>query len=228
MSTSTSNVDGLLAAADREWRALGLNRRDRVTLAADLRAELEAAVEDGFDPAQLLGGDPTDFALRIAEEAGVERVPPRYGQVLGVASMGGMLCLVLGYVLVTGLHEAFVAAFDLPRNVRVPVWLAAGVFYGGVAATVVAGAVLAVRVVLRDAPRIRRTAVRMALLLPPALVAATAAAATFGWALDFPLTPLAIGAEAAIVLAAFLAATALARRWSVTATGKPADAPASA
>ncbi|MEV5767473.1 type IV secretion system protein [Micromonospora sp. NPDC052213] len=44
-------------------------------------------------------------------------------------------------------------------------------------------------------------------------------ALNLGWALNFPLTPLAIGTETAIVLAAFLAATALARRWSVTATG---------
>ncbi|NES31876.1 hypothetical protein GCE86_15840 [Micromonospora terminaliae] len=218
MSTSTPAVDGLLAAADREWRALGINRRERVTLAADLRTELEAAAADGLDPAELLGPDPTGFALRIAEEAGVERIPPRYGQVLGVASAGGMLSLVVGYLVVIGLHEAFVTAFDLPRSVRVPVWLAAAVFYGGVAAVVVAGAVLAVRVALRDAPRIRHTAARMALLLPPAIAAATAAAAAFGWALNFPLTPLAIGTEAAIVLAAFLAATASARRWSVTAT----------
>ncbi|MFC0007236.1 hypothetical protein [Micromonospora siamensis] len=217
MSTSTSAVDHLLAAADRQWRALGVHRRDRATLAAGLRTELEAAAVDGLDPAELLGADPAGFALRLAEEAGVERTPPRYGQVLGVASAGGVLALVVGYVAAVGLHEVFVAAFDLPRDVRVPVWLAAGVFYAGVAAVVVAGAALAVRVALRDAPRIRHTAARMTLLLPPAVAVAIVAAAAFGWALDFPLTPLVIGTEAAIVLAAFLAATALARRWSVTA-----------
>lgn len=100
MSTSTSTVDNLLAAADREWRALGIHRRDRVTLAADLRAELEAAAADGLDPAELLGADPAEFAVRIAEEAGVERTPPRYGQVLGVATAGAMLSLVVGYVAV--------------------------------------------------------------------------------------------------------------------------------
>jgi hypothetical protein len=219
MSTSTPAVDNLLAAADRDWRALGIHRRDRATLAADLRIELDAATADGIDPAELLGTDPTGFALRIAEEAGVQRIPPRYGQVLGVASAGAVLSLISGYILVIGLHQAFVAAFDLPRDVRVPVWLAAGVFYGGIAAVVVAGAVLTVRIALRDVPRIRHTATRMTLLLPPTIAAAIAAAAAFGWALDFPLTPLAIGTEAAIVLAAFLAATALARRWSVTAAG---------
>ncbi|MEV5769090.1 hypothetical protein AB0L34_31660 [Micromonospora sp. NPDC052213] len=219
MSTSTSAVDNILAAADRQWRTLGIHRRDRVSLAADLRVELEAAAADGLDPAKLLGADPTEFALRIAEEAGLERTPPRYGQVLGVAAAGAMLSLVVGYIVVIGLHQAFVAAFDLPRSVRVPVWLAAGVFYGGVAAIVVAGAVLAVRLALRDATRIRHTTARMTLPLPPTVAAAIAAAAAFGWALNFPLTPLAIGTETAIVLAAFLAATALARRWSVTATG---------
>ncbi|MGC4894699.1 hypothetical protein [Micromonospora sp. DT31] len=153
MSTSTSDVDTLLAAVDREWRALGIHRRDRTALASDLRTELDAAAADGLDPAELLGSDP------------------------------------------------------------------GGVFYGGVAAVVVGGAVLAVRVVLRDAPRVRHTVARMALLLPPALAAGIAAAVALGWALNFPLTPLAIGAEAALVLAAFLAATALARRWSVTASG---------
>ncbi|MBQ1052751.1 hypothetical protein KBX50_30390 [Micromonospora sp. C51] len=219
MSTSTPAVDHLLAAADREWRALGIHRRDRATLAADLRSELDAATADGIDPAELLGTDPTGFALRIAEEAGVQRIPPRYGQVLGVASAGAVLSLISGYILVIGLHQAFVAAFDLPRDVRVPVWLAAGIFYGSVAAVVVAGAVLAVRIALREVPRIRHTATRMTLLLPPTIAAAIAAAAAFGWALDFPLTPLAIGTEATIVLAAFLAATALARRKSVTSAG---------
>jgi hypothetical protein len=218
MST-TPAIDNLLAAADREWHALGIHRRDRMSLAADLRTELEAAAADGLDPAELLGTDVREFTRRIAEEAGVARVPPRYGQVLAAAGGGGLLSLIVGYVVVIGLHQAFVAAFDLPRSVRVPIWLAAGVFYGGVAAVVVTGAVLAVRVALRDTPRIRHTAARMTLLLPPALAAATAAAAGFGWALDFPLTALAIGTEATIVLAAFLAATALARRWSVTAAG---------
>lgn len=109
------------------------------------------------------------------------------------------------------------AAFDLPRSVHVPVWLAAGVFYGAVAAVAIAGAVLAVRIALRDAPHIRHTAARMALLLPPAIAAAIAAAVTVAWSLNYPLTPLAIAAEVAIVLAALLAATALARHWSVTA-----------
>ena len=225
MSTPTPGVDNLLAAADREWRALGIHRRDRAALAADLRTELEAAAADGLDPAALLGADPGGFALRVAEEAGVERTPPRYGQVLAVASAGGILSLVLGYVVVVGLQEAFAAAFDLPRSVRVPLWLAAGVFYAGVASIVVAGSVLMVRIALRDAPRIRHTAARMTLLLPPALAAATAGAVAFGWTLDFPLTPLAIGTEAAIVLAAFLAATALARRWSLTATATPGPPP---
>lgn len=83
----------------------------------------------------------------------------------------------------------------------------------------VAGSVLAVRVALRGVPRIRRTATQMILMLPPAFGAAIAAAAAFGWVLDFPLTPLVIGTEAAIVLTAFLGATALARRWSVTTVG---------
>ncbi|MCY1141737.1 hypothetical protein OWR29_27385 [Actinoplanes sp. Pm04-4] len=215
MSTPTPVVDHLLATADREWRALGINRSDRTTLSADLRAELEAAAADGFDPAQLVGADPAGFALRVAEEAGVGRTPPRYGQVLGAATAGALLAMVVGFLVVIGLHQILVALFDLPRGLHVPIWLAAAVFYGGVAAAAVTGAVLTVRIGLRDAPRIRHTAARMALLLPPAVAASIAAAVALGWSFDFPLTPVIMAAEAAIVLGGFLAATTLARRWSV-------------
>jgi hypothetical protein len=214
---STPAVDKLVTATDRQWRTLGVRPGDRVTLAADLRAELEAAAADGLDPAGLVGADVTGFARRVAEEAGVPRTPPLYGQVLGVATAGALLSLVVGYCVVIGLHDVFVAAFDLPRDVHVPIWLAAAVFYGGIAAVVVTGAALGVRLVLRQASRIGDTARRMSLLLPPALAAAIAAAAAVGWALDFALTPAVIGAEAAIVLTTFLAATAAARRLSVTA-----------
>jgi hypothetical protein len=126
-----------------------------------------------------------------------------------------VLSLVVGYCLVMALHSVFVAAFDLPRGTHVPIWLAAGVFYGGVAAVVVAGAAVGVRVFLRHAARIRDTATRMGLLLPPALTTAIAVAAAVGWLLDYALTPAVIGIEAAIVLAGFLAATAAARRLSL-------------
>ncbi|SNY42977.1 hypothetical protein [Paractinoplanes atraurantiacus] len=208
-------IDSVLATADREWRALGVHQRDRATLGADLRADLEAADADGLTPAELLGTDPAGFARNLAEEAGVERTTPRYGALFGVATAGAVIALVVGYVVVLGLHQAFVAAFDLPRGVHVPVWLAAGAFYGGIVAIVVAGAVVAVRVALRDVPRIRHTAARMTVLLPPAFGAGIAAAVAVGWALDFRLTPAVISAEAALVLLAFLGATALARRWSV-------------
>ncbi|GAA3221008.1 hypothetical protein ACFO1B_16875 [Dactylosporangium siamense] len=219
MSTSASPVDDLLAAADRQWRTLGVQRGDRLALGTDLRAELEAAQADGLAPAELLGADPAAFARRLAEEAGVERLPPRYGPILAAAFFGAVVALIVGFVLATGLHEAFVAAFDLPRSVHVPVWLAGGGFYAGVAAVTIAGSVFTVRVLLRDAPRIRHTTTRMALLLPPAVAAAVAAAVAFGNALDYPLTPFAIGAEVAIVLVGFLATTVLARRWSITSGG---------
>jgi hypothetical protein len=213
---NTPAVDGLVTATDRQWRALGVHRDDRVTLAADLRAELEAAVADGVDPADLVGADITGFARRVAEEAGVDQTPPLYGQVLGVATAGAVLSLIAGYGVVIVLYSVFVAAFDLPRDTHVPIWLAAGVFYGAVAAVVVAGAALGVRLVLRHASRIRNTASKMSLLLPPALTVAIAAAAAFGWAFDFTLTPAVIGTESVIVLAGFLAATATARHLSVT------------
>ncbi|MEV6846061.1 hypothetical protein [Actinoplanes sp. NPDC051411] len=215
------SVDELVTVTDRQWRKLGVGPGDRATLAADLRAELEAAAADGLDPAGLVGADVAGFARRVAEEAGVERTPPLYGPVLGVATAGAVLSLIVGYGVVIGLHDVFVAAFDLPRGTHVPIWLAAGIFYGGVAAVVIAGAAVGVRLVLRQTSRIRDTATRMSLLLPPALTAAILAAAGVGWALDFALTPAVIGAEGAIVLAGFLAATAAARHLSVTAKAGP-------
>jgi hypothetical protein len=218
MTTSAPALDGLLATADRQWRALGVHRRDRLTLAADLRAELEAADADGFAPAELLGTDPAGFARRLAEEAGVARTPPRYSGILAAASLGAVLGLVAGCLLALGLHRVLVAMFDLPRG-GVPIWLAVGVFYGGVAVVVVAGAVISVRVSQHDVPRVRHTATRMILLLPPALAAGIAAAAGFARALDYTLNPFAVGTEAAIIFAAFLGATALVRLWSVTTAG---------
>ena len=46
MRTSASAIDGALAAADRQWRALGVHRRDRLTLAADLRWESRRFEDD--------------------------------------------------------------------------------------------------------------------------------------------------------------------------------------
>jgi hypothetical protein len=215
-------VDTLVTATDRRWRALGVRPDDRAILAADLRAELEAAAADGLDPADLVGADVTGFARRVAEEAGVERTPPLYGPVLGVATGGAVLSLIVGYCLVNAVYDVFVALFDLPRGFHVPIWLAAAVFYGGVAAVVVTGAAVGVRVALRHAPRIRDTAKRMSLLLPPALTLAVVAAVAVGGAFDFALTPAVIGAEALVVLAGFLAATAAARRSSVTAVAATA------
>jgi hypothetical protein len=87
MTPSATTVDNLLGAADRQWRDLGVNRRDRSSLAADLRAELEAADADGLAPAELLGADPARFARTLAEEAGVDLTPPRYGPVLATRAV---------------------------------------------------------------------------------------------------------------------------------------------
>jgi hypothetical protein len=210
------SVDRLVAATDRRWRALGVRAGDRAALTADLRAELEAADADGLDPADLIGADVEGFARRVAEEAGVDRTPPLYGPVLGVATVGALLSLIVGYCLVMGLHDVFTALFDLPRGTHVPIWLAAGVVYAGIGAVVVIGAAVGVRFGLRHAIRIRETARRMGLLLPPALTAAVAIAVTVGGLLDYALNPVVIGTEGTIVLAGFLVATAAARRLAIS------------
>jgi hypothetical protein len=91
-----------ITAAGREWRRLGVPARDRQALAADLRLDLEAAVADGVPADQLIDGDVTVFARRLAEESGVRHVPPRYGQIVASALAGA----VAGALTIAGFAAA--------------------------------------------------------------------------------------------------------------------------
>ncbi|MDG4786581.1 hypothetical protein O7626_11675 [Micromonospora sp. WMMD1102] len=176
-------IDNVLAEADRAWRAYGIGRADRATLAADLRLDLEAAAADGGDPAQLVGGDVAGFARRLADEAGVRRVRHDYGRLLRTALAGAALGGVGGYVVLAALYPLFVRAVDIPRSIEIPVYLAVAVYYGVPAAVVVTGAVTAVRLRLGDLPQIRRTAWLMGVLLPVAGILVTLHAwfVAMGW-----------------------------------------------
>ncbi|MEQ4299964.1 hypothetical protein ABNF97_01005 [Plantactinospora sp. B6F1] len=207
-----NTINSVLAEAERAWRAHGVVRADRATLAGDLRLDLEAAAADGGDPVQLLGGDVTGFARRLADEAGVRRVRRYYGRLLGTALIGAVLGSLLGYGVLAGLYPVFVHAFDIPRSITIPVQLAVAVFYGVPAAVVVAGAVTTVRLWLHDVPEIRRTARLMALLLPVAGIVATPVTMGFASSTDYSTAPGVLFVEVAIVLATLAGATILARR----------------
>ena len=117
-------IDEVVKAANQEWRTLGVARRDRVALAADLRLDLDAAAADEVSAEQLLDGDVRGFARRLAEEAAVRRVPGRYGQVLATGLSGAVVGALLGGLTVYVIHKVLVALFDLPRGIHVPVALA--------------------------------------------------------------------------------------------------------
>ncbi|TCC00580.1 hypothetical protein E0H26_02555 [Micromonospora zingiberis] len=205
-------LDSVLTEADRAWRAYGVGSADRQALAADLRLDLAAAAADGGDPAQLIGGDVAGFARRLADEAGVRRVRRDYGRLLRTALTGAVLGSLLGYALLNALYPLFVRMIDIPRSVDVPILVGVGVYYGLPAAVVVAAAVVAVRLRLRDLPQIRRTAWMMTLLLPAAGIVVTPITIGFAWSTDYSTAPEVVAVEVAMVIAALAGATILARR----------------
>jgi hypothetical protein len=214
-----SPVDKVMATAEHEWRAYGVRRSDRAALAADLRLDLESAAADGIAPAQLLGTDVRGFARQLADEAGVERMPPEYLRLLGTMLVGAALGAVLGYVVLVFAGRPFVGL--LQELGAVPIQLAVVVYYAIPAAVVVAGAVAAVRFHLRDLPRVRATAWAMMLLLPIAGAVITPVTMAFAWTTDYSTSAHVVLAEIVIVAAALAGATVLARRWSLR---EPAEA----
>ena len=113
------------------------------------------------------------------------------------------------------MDPVFVRLFDMPERLRVPIQVAVGVFYGIPAALVVVGAVLTVRVSMREAARIRETTRAMALLWPLAGVLITPVVMAFAWSLDYSTDAPVVAIEVGMVLAALAGATYLARRWAL-------------
>ncbi len=208
-------IDSVLSEADRAWRAHGVSSADRRLLAADLRLDLAAAAADGGDPVQLVGGDVAGFARRLADEAGVRRVRPEYRRLLLTALAGALLGSLLGAGIFRALYPLLVHMIDIPRSIEIPVQVAVVVYYGVPAAVVVAGAVTAVRLRLRDLPQIRRTALLMSLLLPTAGIVVTPITMAYAWSTDYSTAPEVLVVEVVMVLAALAGATVLARRLSL-------------
>jgi lysylphosphatidylglycerol synthetase-like protein (DUF2156 family) len=220
-----NTIDDALAIAGHEWRACGVARRDRASLAADLRLDLQAAAADGVTPQQLLGSDLRGFARRLADEAAVRQVPHEYPRLLLTAFVGAVVGAMLGYVIVLWVYTLLVASFDLPRGFHVPVLLAVLLYYGSAAAIVVGGAVAAVRIHLREVPQIRSTAAAMGVLLPAAGVALTPIAIGIARASDYTASFPVIFAEMTLVIAALAGAVVLARRWALRDLGQVAPLP---
>jgi hypothetical protein len=210
-----ATIDSVLAETDRAWRAYGVGSAQRQALGADLRLDLQAAVADGIDPAQLIGDDISGFARRLADEAGVRRPRQEYGRLLGTALAGAALGGALGFVVLMVLYPLFVRVADIPRSIEVPVQVAVAVYYGVPAAVVIAGAVIAVRLRLRDLPQVHGTARWMSLLLPLTGIVITPVTMAFAWTTGYSDALPTVLAEVGLVLGTLAGATILARRLSL-------------
>ncbi|RKR90839.1 hypothetical protein BDK92_5223 [Micromonospora pisi] len=224
-SSNGPSVEETLATADREWRTRGVNHRDRAALAADLRLDLEAAAADGVTPEQLLGPDVRGFARRLADEAGVVHVPRAYRRLLLTALAGTVPGVLAGYVFIVVIYQVLVSTFDLRRDLEVPLVVGLLAYYGTAAALVIGGALVAVRVRMREVPRIGRTVAAMSLLLPLAGVAITPVTMGFARLTDYASTAPVLLIEVALVLSALAGATVLARWWALRERGVTGAAP---
>ncbi|MCA2218189.1 DUF1048 domain-containing protein [Jidongwangia harbinensis] len=206
-------IDTALTEADRAWRRYGISPADRARLAADLRADLESAAADGRGPGELLGPDVASFARRLAAEAGLPRVVPERRRLLETTFFGAAVGALIGFFLLEWAAGAFTRAMMPPEPV--PVQVAVTVYYGIPAAVVVAGAIIAVRVQLRDLSRIGPIARRMTVLLPLAGALITPVTMAFAWSTGYSTAAPVILAEVALVLGALAGATVLARAWAL-------------
>lgn len=216
----TVEIDDAIAIAEHEWRLSKVDARDIAALSRDLRLDLEAAAADGVNPRQLVG-DVRAFARRVAEEAGVRRVPYEYQRLLLTALAGTLPGLIVGYVVMFMVPELYETASTG--------WFAALVGYVAGAAGVLLGSLLTVAVLMWDVIEIRRTVAAMALLLPLAGLVITPVtmgfAALTGYSLALPI----VAMELALVGGALAGAIVLARRWALHGRyphAVPAAAPA--
>jgi hypothetical protein len=187
------NQDDVLAVADREWQSMGVVWQDRATLADDLRRELTGAAADGVTPRQLLGDDIRQFARDLAVEAGVDRVSYENRRLLLTALTGAAPGLVLGWVGSS---------------------IAPNALYLGVLAAF-AGALLTVKVRMREVAAIDRTLWAAALLMPAAGLAITPLVMAFALVFGFSTALPVVLFELALVGGALGGALVLARRWAL-------------
>jgi hypothetical protein len=208
-------IDEAITTAGREWRRLGVPARDRQTLAADLRLDLEAAVADGVPADRLIDGDVTVFARRLAEESGVRHVPPRYGRIVTTALAGAALGVLAGVLIMVGVYTVTKQVFNAPGNFGLPMPVAAGVYYGGVGLVALGGAVIGVLTVLRGLPAIGRTAAAISVLTPVGAIVVIPLITLFARTTGYSTSAAIVVIEVVLSVATFAAAIVLARRWSL-------------
>lgn len=200
------SVDDILRIAEREWQSRRIAQSDRKQLAADLRADLEAAVADGVPAEDLVGPDVRAFARRLEDAAQAPRTPTEYGRLLRTSLFGALPGGIIAYLATFGLIPL--------RNLPNPP-LAVVVYYGVPAVIAVVGSLVAVSIRMRDVVRVKRTVAAMGLLVPLTGAVVTPVTIGFAWLTDYSDSLPVVLLEMAMVASALTGAIVLARRWAI-------------
>ena len=214
-----SAVEAAIAAANRQWRAMGVVEADRAALTDDLRVELTAATADGVALTELIGDDVRAFARDLAISAGARRVPYEFRRLLLTALAGAAPGLALAWLLIWRWWWV-----PMPFDSGSMAQLAAR--YTTCALVTLLGALYAVHWRMRGEAAIGRTIAAMALLVPVAGGLAVPVTMGFASLTDYSLALPVLAVEAAIVGSALAGATVLARRWALAPTLGSARKPA--
>ncbi|MEV4533089.1 hypothetical protein AB0J82_04575 [Asanoa sp. NPDC049518] len=211
-------IDQTVRSAEREWRRLHVRGADAARLSRDLRDDLTAAASEGVAASELVGTDVRGFAARLADEAGVDRVPYEFDRLLLTALVGALPGLAFAY----GLLYGYIPVPMRPPSDQ-PDLGAVVATYAVLTALVLASSLLTVWFRLRHLPAMPQTVLAMALLLPLAGAIATpltmAFASTVNYSNALPVLAIECGLFGAILAVSIV----LARRWALRAWGSPAE-----
>jgi hypothetical protein len=213
------SIDQTVRSAEREWRRRHVRPADLARLSRDLRDDLTAAAAEGVAASELLGHDVPGFARRLADEAGVERVPYEFDRLLLTALVGALPGVVLAYGFLYGYISG-----PVPPPSDQPDLAAVVAAYATLAALVVVSSLLAVWLRLRHLPGMPQTVLAMALLVPMAGAIATPVTMGFAATVNYSSALPVLAIECALVGAALAGAIVLARRWALRGWASTGDA----
>jgi len=214
------SIDQTVRSAEREWRRRHVRPADLARLSRDLRDDLTAAAAEGVAASELLGTDVRGFARRLADEAGVERVPYEFDRLLLTALLGALPGVAFAYGLLYGYISGPVPApSDQPDAAAV-----VGT-YAVLASLVVLSSLLTVWFRLRHLPAMPATVLAMALLVPVAGVVVTPVTMAFAATVNYSDALPVLAVECGLVGAALAGAIVLSRRWALRGWGSSGDAP---
>ena len=212
-STHADQVDAATTELDRSLRRLHLTRSDRRTVVDDVRADLQAAADDGVDPATLLGPDVDAFARAAIDAGGFTPQPRDHLRVVGGGVITAIAVVAAAYVLIVMvLTPILSAAFTLDG--RYP---EAGplVVYGALVLLGLAGTLVGLRQLLAGRPAARETFRRAALLLPIGAAAGIAGLLAAAGAPGYRATPGAVTLQGLYVVLGIAVALGTARWWAL-------------